>query len=37
MAFSELELKLVDATVVKPCRESSPPEDRDESRCVYDI
>lgn len=37
VAFSELELKLIDATVGKLCRDSSPPEHRDELRCVYDI
>lgn len=37
MAFSELELKRIDATVGELCRRSSPPEHRDQLRCVYDI
>ena len=37
MAFSDLELRLIDATVGKLCRDSSSPEHRDELRCVYDI
>lgn len=37
VAFGELELKLIDATVGELCRDSSPPEHRDELRCVYDI
>ena len=37
MAFSEIELKRIDATLGDLCRRSSPPEHADELRFVYDI
>jgi Protein of unknown function (DUF3024) len=37
MAFSELELKLIDHTVGSLCRDLSPPEHAQELRTVYEV